>query len=99
MKFVIAGLGSIGRRHLRNLVSLGEKDILLYRTHKSTMPDEELAGFKTVTDLEEALATKPDAVIVSNPTAMHLDIAIPCRESWNQPVYGKTAFPFDGTGG
>jgi predicted dehydrogenase len=81
MKFVIAGAGSIGRRHLRNLVSLGEKDILLYRTHKSTMPEEELAGFETVTDFQQALAAKPDAVIVSNPTAMHLDIAIPAARA------------------
>jgi predicted dehydrogenase len=78
---VIAGAGSIGRRHLRNLVSLGEKDILLYRTHQSTMPEEELAGFETVTDFQSALAEKPDVVIVSNPTAMHLDIAIPSARS------------------
>jgi predicted dehydrogenase len=77
MKFVVAGLGSIGRRHLRNLVSLGENDVLLYRTHLSTMTEEDLAGFKTVNDFQIALKTKPDAVIVSNPTAMHLDIAIP----------------------
>jgi len=31
MKFLIAGFGSIGRRHLRNLLALGERDILLYR--------------------------------------------------------------------
>ena len=29
MKFLIAGFGSIGRRHLRNLLALGERDILL----------------------------------------------------------------------
>ena len=81
MKFVIAGLGSIGRRHLRNLVSLGEKDVLLYRTHLSTMPDEDLDGFNTVNDFQKALDTKPDAVIVSNPTAMHLDIAIPAAKA------------------
>ncbi len=81
MKFVIAGLGSIGRRHLRNLVSLGEKDVLLYRTHLSTMPDEDLNGFNTVNDFQKALDTKPDAVIVSNPTAMHLDIAIPAAKA------------------
>jgi predicted dehydrogenase len=81
MKFVIAGLGSIGRRHLRNLVSLGEKDVLLYRTHLSTMPEEDLAGFKTVSDFQQALDTKPDAVIVSNPTSMHLDIAIPAAKA------------------
>lgn len=31
MKFLICGLGSIGRRHLRNLRALGQSDILLYR--------------------------------------------------------------------
>ncbi len=77
MKFLIAGLGSIGRRHLRNLIALGESDILLYRTHQSTLPDDELANFPTFTKLEEALAQQPDAVIISNPTACHLDVALP----------------------
>jgi predicted dehydrogenase len=81
MKFLIAGLGSIGRRHLRNLESLGEKDIILYRTHQATLPDEELAGFHAATDLEEALALKPNAVIVANPTALHLDVAIPAAKA------------------
>jgi predicted dehydrogenase len=81
MKFLIAGLGSIGRRHLRNLITLGEKDIVLYRTHLSTLPDSDLAGFRIETDLQAALAHKPDGVIVSNPTAFHLDIAIPAAEA------------------
>lgn len=82
MKYLIAGLGSIGRRHMRNLLALGEKDIVLYRTGKSTMPEEELAGFPQETSLQEALKKhRPDAVIVSNPTAMHLDVAIPAAEA------------------
>lgn len=82
MKFLIAGLGSIGRRHMWNLLALGEKDIVLYRTGKSTMPEEELAGFPQETSLQEALKKhRPDAVIVSNPTAMHLDVAIPAAEA------------------
>ncbi len=81
MKLMIAGLGSIGRRHLRNLLALGERDILLYRTHQSTLPDEELAPFPVETDLDAALAHQPDAVIVSNPTAMHLDVAIPAAKA------------------
>jgi predicted dehydrogenase len=81
MKFVIAGLGSIGRRHLRNLVNLGEQDVLLYRTHLSTMPEEDLDGYKTVNDFQQALDTKPDAVIVSNPTSMHIEIAIPAAKA------------------
>lgn len=81
MKFLIAGFGSIGRRHLRNLIALGEDDILLYRTHHSTLPDQdEAARFPVITDLDDALSQRPDAVIISNPTALHLDIAIPAAE-------------------
>ncbi len=94
MKFMIAGLGSIGRRHLRNLVALGERDILLYRTHQSTLPDQELADFPVETDLGQALAQKPDAVIVANPTAYHLDIALPaakagCHLLLEKPISGR----------
>ena len=81
MKFLIAGLGSIGRRHFRNLIALGETDILLYRTNKATLPDDELAGYPVETDLAAALAHKPDAVIISNPTALHLDVALPAARA------------------
>ena len=81
MRFVIAGLGSIGRRHLRNLLALGERDIILYRSHRSTLPDAELDGFPEETDLGAALDHKPDAVIVSNPTALHMDVALPAARA------------------
>jgi predicted dehydrogenase len=81
-KFLIAGLGSIGRRHFRNLIALGEKDIVLLRTRKATLPDDELAGYPVETDIHEALTKhKPDAVVVANPTSLHLDIAIPAAEA------------------
>jgi len=82
MKFLIAGLGSIGRRHFRNLIALGEKDIVLLRTRKATLPDDELAGFSVETDLQQALQKhRPQAVIVANPTSLHLDVAIPAAEA------------------
>ncbi len=82
MKFLIAGLGSVGRRHMRNLISLGEKDIILLRTRKATLPDDEIAGYPVETDIYEAIKKhKPDAVIVSNPTSLHLDIAIPAAQA------------------
>ncbi|HZU86286.1 MAG TPA: Gfo/Idh/MocA family oxidoreductase [Anaerolineaceae bacterium] len=81
MKFLIAGFGSIGRRHLRNLRALGENDILLYRTHHSTLPDDEIAGLVVETDLQAALAHRPDAVIIANPTALHLCTAIPAAKA------------------
>ena len=81
MKIMIAGLGSIGRRHLRNLLALGEKDIILYRSHRSTLPEDDLKGFPVDTDLGEALAKDPQAVIVANPTSLHLDVAIPAAQA------------------
>ncbi len=83
MKILIAGLGSIGRRHFRNLIALGETDIALYRTtNRATLPDDELAGYPVETDLATALAKhRPQAVIVSNPTALHLDVAIPAART------------------
>lgn len=81
MKFLIAGLGSIGRRHFRNLLSLGEDNIVLYRTRRSSLPEDELAGFPVETNLQAALAQKPQAVIVANPTALHLETAIPFAEA------------------
>lgn len=82
MKILIAGLGSIGRRHFRNLIALGEKDLVLYRTNKATLPDDELAGYPVETDLAVALKKhKPQAVIVSNPTALHMEVAIPAAET------------------
>ncbi len=81
MRFLIAGFGSIGRRHMRNLLALGQRDIVLYRSGRSTLPQDELAGFPVETDLPAALARRPDAVIVANPTALHLDVAIPAAEA------------------
>jgi len=82
VKILIAGLGSIGRRHFRNLIALGETDLILLRTRKATLPDDELACFPVESDIHEALEKQPpDAVVVANPTALHLDIAIPAAEA------------------
>jgi predicted dehydrogenase len=94
VKWLIAGLGSIGRRHLRNLLALREQEIILYRTHQSTLPDDELSAFAVETDLAAALAHRPDAVIVANPTALHLDVAIPaaragCHLLLEKPIAGQ----------
>lgn len=90
--FLICGLGSIGRRHLRNLRALGEQHIVLLRSGKSTLPDDELAGLPVETELETALARwRPHAVIVATPTALHLETAIPavragCHVLLEKPV-------------
>ncbi len=77
MRYLIAGFGSVGRRHFRNLLSLDERDIVIYHTGHSTLPEDELKGFSVESDLHAALARQPDAVIIANPTALHLEVAIP----------------------
>jgi predicted dehydrogenase len=78
-RVLIAGLGSIGRRHLANLRLLGVHDIWLYRTKPEPVKDApELPVF---TDLGEALAAKPDVVFVSTPTAHHLEVALPAARA------------------
>jgi predicted dehydrogenase len=81
MKFLIAGFGSIGRRHFRNLKELGQHDILFLRSGHSQLPDDELVGHIVEHEFDAALAHEPDAVIVATPTAKHLDIAIPAAEA------------------
>jgi predicted dehydrogenase len=73
---LIAGLGSIGQRHLNNLYNLGYQDIILYRTGNSTLENAFLQSFPVYYDLDDALANKPDAVIISNPTSFHVPVAL-----------------------
>ncbi|MFA5779075.1 MAG: Gfo/Idh/MocA family oxidoreductase [Elusimicrobiota bacterium] len=73
---LIIGLGSIGRRHLQNLLTIGIDRIILYRTGKSTLPDDELSEFRTFNNLEEALKEKPIGAVISNPTSLHISTAI-----------------------
>jgi predicted dehydrogenase len=81
MKTLLVGFGSIGRRHLRNLRALGENDVVVLRSHRSTLPDDEIAGLPIVQTMEEALAFKPQAAVIANPTALHLDAAIPLAKA------------------
>ena len=92
MKFMIAGFGSIGRRHLRNLRTLGESDIILYRTRQSTLPEDEIKDLIVETDFQKALDHRPDAVIIANPTALHLNVAIPAAEQGCHLLIEKTCF-------
>jgi len=90
VKVLIAGLGSIGQRHVRNLRALlgDDLELLAYRTrglkHVIT-PDmraepgsdvNERYGLHVFTDLAAALAQRPDAVFVTNPNSMHMPVAL-----------------------
>lgn len=78
---LIAGLGSIGRRHLRNLRLLGDYPVIGYRSGQGGLLEHDLRDIVVENDLSKALDHHPDIAIISNPTALHLETAIPCAEA------------------
>ena len=76
MRVLVCGFGSIGRRHVRNLRRLGVSDIICFRSRGlDTRPlgaDEEC---RPVASLAEGLERRPDLVLVTNPTALHVETA------------------------
>ena len=80
MKILICGVGSIGERHINNLISLGYTDIILYRTSNSEL--RTLSGdFEVYDSLDEALSQKPAIAFITNPTSLHLSTAIKCASA------------------
>jgi predicted dehydrogenase len=87
---LFAGLGSIGQRHLRNLLAVLPEPprVLAYRTRRDDriftddLQVEALTGLEqkyrieTFTDLAGALAQEPDVAFVTNPTSRHLEVSL-----------------------
>lgn len=73
---LIVGLGSIGKRHLRLLREISaDLNLVVLRRAESILNDEPDSDH-IVTNLEEALAHKPEAAIICNPSSHHLEISI-----------------------
>ena len=77
MKALIAGLGSIGVRHLNNLHTLGIEELGAVRTRNLPPPAQIVpANVKIFQDLDHALKQNYDLVVVANPTSLHLETLI-----------------------
>lgn len=73
LRVLIIGLGSIGRRHARNLrVLRPEAEILVVR--RATMPGAEARDLRAqvVGTVEEGVAREPHFAIIATPTHIHL---------------------------
>lgn len=74
-RILIVGIGSIGLRHLKCLLEIGEKNIAAFRTCKGSLVFEN-NKFQDVLlfyDFNEALSWNPTHIIISNPTSLHLE--------------------------
>lgn len=67
MRAGVIGFGSIGRRHILNMMQLGVHDIVLFR-EKGRSND---LGLREVFDWEEFLTLSPDFILIANPTSRH----------------------------
>ena len=95
MKVLVAGLGSIGQRHLRNLRRLyGEElEVLAYRIRRNrqTFDDrmkirdgvdlEKEFHIRVFSELDKALEEHPQAVFITNITASHIKCALRAAEA------------------
>ncbi len=77
MKTLVVGLGSMGKRRVRNIQHLNEQEkaaieIIGFDTSSERRQEtEKMYGIKTVATFEEGLAAKPDALIISTPPHLH----------------------------
>lgn len=74
MKFLVIGLGSMGKRRIRNLRHLGEKDIIGWDIKKDRRKEcNEKYKIKIFDDIDKAMDEKPDVLIISTPPNYHID--------------------------
>ena len=81
MKFLVIGLGSMGKRRVRNLIALGHKDTVAgFDLREDRRVEAEKYGITVYEDFESALIEhKPDAFLISTPPNLHMhyaDIAV-----------------------
>lgn len=82
MKVLVAGCGSVGRRHIKNLLSFGDVEVV---SHDINIDGRnkvlEMFGIKSYEDYADALASGPDAVVVATPTNEHAASALKAAEA------------------
>ncbi|MFX0014109.1 MAG: Gfo/Idh/MocA family protein [Promethearchaeota archaeon] len=76
MKILMIGLGSIGKRHITNLKFLGYHDLIAFRSRLKKEEFCEKNNVKEYFNLDEALNEKPDIIFLTNPTSLHIPLAL-----------------------
>jgi predicted dehydrogenase len=73
---LVVGLGSIGRRHARNWAALKLGPVSVCRQVGLAQPESLGVAAREFFDLDEALGARPDVVLVTNPTRLHVETAL-----------------------
>lgn len=77
MKFLVIGLGSMGKRRVRNLIALGHgENTAGFDVRQDRIEEATKYNIRTYSDFERAMAEfKPDAFIISTPPNLHMHYA------------------------
>jgi predicted dehydrogenase len=86
MLILVVGTGSIGRRHIKNLMHLVEDPSFIFTRSNSREDDySRKIGANVVSSIKEAVVLKPDLAVIATPSAMHIEalneilpLSIPC---------------------
>jgi len=77
LKFLIVGLGSMGKRRTRNLRYLKAGKIIGFDTRYDRRREaEEKYRIKTFSEFDKAMQDRPDALIISTPPDLHVKYAM-----------------------
>ncbi len=87
VKIIIIGLGSIGHRHLSHLKKIPGLELASLRTKKGEVKKE--GGIQEFYNFQDALDFNPDGVLISNPTALHVETALPFLKSGSRVLIEK----------
>ena len=74
VKILIVGLGSIGTRHLTNILTETNNEVIIY-TKRSNTNTLNKKNVKIFHDLKSCIFEKPDIAFITNETAYHIPIA------------------------
>jgi len=80
MKIAVLGCGSIGCRHLKNLLGLGWKDLVAFDPVVGGRDAAAALGVRVTGDLDEVWEEKPAVALIAAPTHLHLPLALRAAE-------------------
>ncbi|MER3422659.1 MAG: hypothetical protein C4293_04930 [Nitrospiraceae bacterium] len=79
--FLVIGCGSIGKRHISNLLSLSIMDIIVFDVQASRREEaKKRFGVTAVETLEDAWVYEPEVAIIAVPNSLHIPIALEAAE-------------------
>ena len=72
MKALVVGYGSIGKRHVKNLLSYSNLEVILVTKQKSISGSNRVRIFR---NLDDAIRENPDIALITNETKFHIPVA------------------------